>query len=81
MKIRSQIEERIRKQNIVDRKLSQNSPISKRKQIEENKRKLDSSIKKIVQSKKQKGKEKYSIPTSQRSIWEFWGMKDERKDT
>ena len=81
MKIRSQIEEKIRKQNRIERKLSQNSPISKRKHVEENKRKLDSSIKKIVQSKKQKGKEEYSIPTSQRSIWEFWGMKDERKDT
>ena len=81
VKIRSQIEEKIRKQNRIERKLSQNSPISKRKYVEENKRKLDSSIKKIVQSKKQKGKGKYPIPTSQRSIWEFWGTKDEKKDT
>ena len=38
-------------------------------------------MKKIVQTKTQKGKIPISIQTSQKSIWEFWGMKDNMKVT
>ena len=38
-------------------------------------------MRKVVQSKMQKGKIPISIPTTQRSIWEFWGMKDSMKVT
>ena len=68
VKIKSQIEEKIRKQQDIERKLVQNSPINKRKLNEENKRKLNSSMRKVVQSKMQKGKIPISIPTTQRSL-------------
>ena len=83
-KIRSQIEKKIRKSD-EDRKndkkieLMQNSPISKRKLNSENRRKLQSSMKKVVQSNKQFSKQ--NIQNNQRSIWEFWGVKEKKKDT
>ena len=83
-KIRSQIEKKIRKSD-EDRKndkkieLMQNSPISKRKLNSENRRKLQSSMKKVVQSNKQFSKQ--NIQNNQRSIWEFWGVREHKKDT
>ena len=74
-KIRRQIEETIRKK---EESKVLCSPITRRKQAREQKRKLEDSMKKIGQSSKLKGR---SIDDRQRSIWEFWGNRDRKPDT
>ena len=83
-KIKDQYEDRIWKERKLELKENRieticNSPIRKRKQKEEIKKKLNNSLKKLRNSKQPAGMK--LIPNNQRSIWEYWGKKDSEKDT
>ena len=83
-KIKDQYEDRIWKERKLELKENRieticNSPIRKRKQKEEIKKKLNNSLKKLRNSKQPAGMK--PIPNNQRSIWEYWGKKDQEKDT